>query len=779
MHRCLSLVPRSPAASLFARPALASRLSSASTALSAALSLTVIGCGVSTGTQQRTASFLSKSGLKTNPAMAAAASAPIKEQHFDLVVIGGGSGGLAAAKEAAKAHPGKKVLCLDHVAPSARGTKWGLGGTCVNVGCIPKKLMHHAGNIGALLHKDAEEYGWKGAGSDDIKHDWPTMRMMTGDYIHSLNFAYGVGLRGAGVTYAEARAVFTGPNSLLHTTNAGKQTKVTFDRAIISTGGRPVRLPIPGAQLAITSDDLFWLKQSPGTTLVIGGGYIALECASFLHHLNSRAGHPVSVMVRGPVLRKMDQQCAEQVAELMERDGIRFLQAVPVGIRSTAEVVLPASSQPHPQFAGWFSLDPDAKGNARWVEKETGVVQIIHNKPAGLVTFAAFDEKAPLEVSWTRNEDGTTVSEKFDTVVFATGRISQLDELSLDKAGVAVHNPSGSPKILTDAADATTNPHIFAIGDVATGVPQHVTNGQAQSFIPIDRPELTPVAIQAGQLLAQRLWGPKEHVSGADVPASAANPNTNLSLMNYNLVASTVFASPSEYAFVGMSEEQARLSVAQGGIGAENVEVYWSRFGNLEISPLHPHLPAQRSTAFTDRALWHKRWVEARNLDWPEVTFPADGMNRNVWYQPSKGAQELSAVVEEMHREEGKPIRYTIKLDDGGAIVRDVLGSALRLHDSVRVENAELFYKANALCKLVVDKSRGEAVVGLHFVGPDAGEVVQGFALALSLGASKAHFDRLVGIHPTAAEEFSVLTVKQSEGKTLLKQAGCGGGSCG
>jgi len=179
--------------------------------------------------------------------------------------------------------------------------------------------MHYAGNIGGMLHKDAEEYGWVGAGSADIKHSWPVMRQMTGDYIHSLNFAYGVGLRGAGVDYKEARAVSTGPTSLTHTTNAGKATNVTFDRAIISTGGRPVTLPIPGAQLAITSDDLFWLKQSPGTTLIIGGGYISLECASFLHHLNSRQGKPVSVMIRGPVLRKMDQVSKEYTMRSLQR----------------------------------------------------------------------------------------------------------------------------------------------------------------------------------------------------------------------------------------------------------------------------------------------------------------------------------------------------------------------------------------------------------------------------------------------------------------------------
>lgn len=503
---------------------------------------------------------------------------------------------------------------------------------------------------------------------------------------------------------------------------------------------------------------------------------VCVQCAGFLHHIGAREGREVSVMVRGPVLRKMDQQCAEMVAELMERDGVRFLQAVPLRIRSTGSVELPADSVPHPSLPGWQSLPNDSKGGARWVEVATGVVQTVHLKPAGLVTFAPFDPKVPLEVTWKRNGDGAEVSERFDTVVFATGRVSHLQELGLDKAQVSVHNTASSPKILTDHADATTNPRIFAIGDVATGVPQHVQDGQKQLFIPVDRPELTPVAIQAGQLLARRLWTKAESLS----TASSALASANLSLMDYSMIATTVFSSPSEYAFVGLSEEQARLSPEQGGIGSANVEVYWSRFGPLEISPLHPHMPEQRSSAFTDRNLWHKRWAEGRALAWPEVIFPADGMNRNVWFQAAPGAPEVSAVVTEMHVQEGKSITYTIELDGAEKkVVPGVAGSTLRLHDSVRVENAELFYKANALAKLIVDRSKGERAVGLHFIGPNAGEVVQGFAFALQLGATKAQFDRLVGIHPTAAEEFSVLTVKQSEGNTLLKQAGCGGGSCG
>ncbi|TTH54099.1 Thioredoxin reductase 2, mitochondrial [Bagarius yarrelli] len=87
---------------------------------------------------------------------------------YDLVVIGGGSGGLACSKEAAQL--GQNVAVLDYVEPSVKGTKWGIGGTCVNVGCIPKKLMHQAALLGTVLKKDAKKYGWQIGGP--VTHDW-------------------------------------------------------------------------------------------------------------------------------------------------------------------------------------------------------------------------------------------------------------------------------------------------------------------------------------------------------------------------------------------------------------------------------------------------------------------------------------------------------------------------------------------------------------------------------------------------------------------------------
>ena len=209
--------------------------------------------------------------------------------EYDFVVIGGGSGGLSAAKEATKVNPAARVLVFDLVQPSLHGTRWGLGGTCVNVGCIPKKLMHHAATMGSLMHSHAPQFGWQGL--EGRHHDWPTMSHLITDYIKSLNFSYRSGLTGANVKYIEGYARFTDQHTLRWEGRTGKQGSVTFDKALIASGGRPTYLDIPGRELAITSDDIFWSKKAPGKTLVIGAGYIALECASFMHHVRRTARH--------------------------------------------------------------------------------------------------------------------------------------------------------------------------------------------------------------------------------------------------------------------------------------------------------------------------------------------------------------------------------------------------------------------------------------------------------------------------------------------------------
>ncbi|CAM9734266.1 unnamed protein product, partial [Phaeothamnion confervicola] len=172
--------------------------------------------------------------------------------EYDLVVIGGGSGGLAAAKKAASF--GKKVALFDFVKPSPQGTKWGLGGTCVNVGCVPKKLMHYASLLGASF-PDAEHFGWS-VGSP--KHEWGTLVEAVQNHVRMLNFQYRVGLKSAEVSYINALAKLTGPHEVSYE-RRGQHFQVTAAHVLVAVGGRPLVPPdVLGArEYAITSDDIF------------------------------------------------------------------------------------------------------------------------------------------------------------------------------------------------------------------------------------------------------------------------------------------------------------------------------------------------------------------------------------------------------------------------------------------------------------------------------------------------------------------------------------------
>lgn len=206
----------------------------------------------------------------------------------------------------------------------------------------------------------------------------------------------------------------------------------------------------------------------------------------------------------------------------------------------------------------------------------------------------------------------------FDTVLWATGRVPEIGSLNLEKADV--HTNPHTQKILVDAQDATSVPHIYAIGDVAEG-----------------RPELTPTAVMAGRLLAQRLCG------------------RSSDLMDYDNVPTTVFT-PLEYGCVGLSEEAA---VARHG--EEGVEVY------------------------------------------------------HAYY---------------------KPLEFTVPERDA----------------------------SQCYIKMVCLREPPQLVLGLHFLGPNAGEVTQGFALALKCGASYEQVMRTVGIHPTCAEEVAKLRISKRSG---------------
>uniref|UniRef100_A0A915K3F6 thioredoxin-disulfide reductase (NADPH) n=1 Tax=Romanomermis culicivorax TaxID=13658 RepID=A0A915K3F6_ROMCU len=253
-----------------------------------------------------------------------------KEHDYDLVVIGGGSGGLAASKRAAI--KGKKVAVLDFVKPTPIGTTWGLGGTCVNVGCIPKKLMHQAAILGKSL-EDAKKFGWQVA--DGAKNDWKTMVTNIKNHILSLNYGAKVELRQKSCTYINGYGSFVDSHTVKAIQKDGKEVILTSDRFLIATGLRPKYLDISGAkEYCITSDDLFTLKYPPGKTLLVGASYVSLECGGFLKGV----GFDVTVMVRSILLRGFDQDMAERIGKHMEDHEIKLIrQAIPTKIEKIEE----------------------------------------------------------------------------------------------------------------------------------------------------------------------------------------------------------------------------------------------------------------------------------------------------------------------------------------------------------------------------------------------------------------------------------------------------------
>ncbi|RMC05895.1 hypothetical protein DUI87_17439 [Hirundo rustica rustica] len=487
------------------------------------------------------------------------------KNEYDLLVVGGGSGGLACAKEAAQF--GRKVAVVDYVEPSPQGTTWGLGGTCVNVGCIPKKLMHQAALLGSAL-KDAQRYGWNI--SQPVHHTWK-------------------------VKYFNIKGSFSDPHTVRGLTKAGKETVVTADNIVIATGGRPkYPMDVAGAlEHGITSDDLFWLKESPGKTLVVGASCIGLD---------------TTVMMRSVPLRGFDQQMASLVTEHMESYGTKFLKRC----------------------------------------FPTKVEKLKSNR---------------LQVTWKNADLDTEETDSFDTVMWAVGRAPDTKTLNLETVGVKTNSETG--KIIVDASEATSVPHIYAVGDITEG-----------------RPELTPTAIAAGKLLAQRLFGQSSELMDYDnncplSPGAALRqqpkrrrvPELHLSVVHKWLhvaqqqhlllppeqVPTTVFT-PLEYGCVGLSEE-----AAVQRHGSDNIEVY------------------------------------------------------HAYY---------------------KPLEFTVAERDA----------------------------TQCYMKMVCLREREQRILGLHFIGPNAGEVIQGFALGIKCGATYPQMMKTVGIHPTCAEEVTKLHITKRSG---------------
>ncbi|OUU74107.1 MAG: glutathione-disulfide reductase [Methylococcaceae bacterium TMED69] len=226
----------------------------------------------------------------------------MKSSKLDLVVIGGGSGGVRAARMAAMY--GKKVALIESK---------DLGGTCVNLGCIPKKLFSYAAHCKENF-EESVGFGWK---HENLNFSWTELIQNKNKEIARLNEIYQKLLENSGVSIIREKASFVNRNTI----KAGS-INLTSENILIATGGTPVKPNFLSDERIITSDEAFHLKKLPSTISLVGGGYIALEFASIFNGL----GCTTNLLYRGPLfLRGFDSECREFLANQMKDKGINLI----------------------------------------------------------------------------------------------------------------------------------------------------------------------------------------------------------------------------------------------------------------------------------------------------------------------------------------------------------------------------------------------------------------------------------------------------------------------
>ncbi len=321
---------------------------------------------------------------------------------YDLFVVGGGSGGVRCARIAAS-HGARVAI--------AEEQHW--GGTCVNVGCVPKKMMVQAAEYGYWA-RDSHGFGWN---TQPGTHDWAALMTAKNAEIRRLNGIYVKLLENAGVTWFFERAVFLDP----HTLQVGDRT-ITAERIVVAVGGHPSWPDIEGAEHGIVSDQAFSLPACPPRVTLVGGGYIGVEFAGIFRGLGAEVD--LLYRQRSP-LRGFDHDIREALVEALQAHGIRLHPSV---------------------LLHRLELMPDGC------------------KRLHLTDGRYFDS---------------------DLVFFAVGRSPNTKGLGLEQAGVRL---AANGAVIVDAQDTTSQPNIFAIGDVS------------------NKMNLTPVAIAEGHHLADRLF---------------------------------------------------------------------------------------------------------------------------------------------------------------------------------------------------------------------------------------------------------------------------------
>ena len=229
----------------------------------------------------------------------------------DALVLGGGSGGLAFAKRAARL--GARVVLFE---PDL------VGGTCVNRGCVPKKMAWYAGQLAHALHREAAGYGFSFHAAAQAAFDWPLWRQKREQALERIRSSHHRALQEAGVALVPRRAMLGGPGEVL----CGEE-RWRAPCVVVATGGMPDVPDVPGAALGMTSDGFFRLQDQPRHVAIAGSGYIALELACALHAL----GSAVTLLLRSDhLLRGFETACVHHLAAILEEQGIRIVWHTPV-----------------------------------------------------------------------------------------------------------------------------------------------------------------------------------------------------------------------------------------------------------------------------------------------------------------------------------------------------------------------------------------------------------------------------------------------------------------
>mmetsp|Transcript_8965 Transcript_8965/g.11753 ORF Transcript_8965/g.11753 Transcript_8965/m.11753 type:complete len:518 (+) Transcript_8965:72-1625(+) len=331
---------------------------------------------------------------------------------YDFIVIGGGSGGSACARRAA-GYGAKVVLIERGVSRDADGTRRGagVGGTCVNVGCVPKKLMFNASQQRESMIGDVSTAAGNGFNVPEAAgtFDWGAMKTRRDAYVSKLNNNYLNNWQKAGIEVLIGIASFIDKNTIQVMKDDGTTTTLKAPHILIAVGGEPSVPNIPGKELAVTSDGFFDLEVQPKKVAVIGAGYIAVEFAGIFHGLGSDA----HLFFRGDtVLRNgFDPFIVETLMDALQKHGP--------------------------------SLHP-----------KSTPISISRNDENGLLTLTS-----------TSAEAETCSIEGFDAIVMAIGRRPVTDVLNLDKCGVKMNEKSLIP---VDEYENTNIDGIYAIGDCTT-----------------------------------------------------------------------------------------------------------------------------------------------------------------------------------------------------------------------------------------------------------------------------------------------------------------------